>query len=404
MRILHVIAGMDPKLGGVCQALKTIIMGLAEHEVHNEVVSLDEVNAPFLNDSTVTVHAIGRGSGPWKYNKRLIPWLLVNLTFFDVVIMHGLWVYPGYALSKAIKKLNNDAGGLVPKLMVMPHGMLDPYFQTAPGRKWKAIRNTIYWKLFESKLVNEADGVLFTCEEEMRLANIPFKPYNPKRTFIVGLGVESPPLYSVDMRDAFSKRCYGLNARYLLFLSRIDEKKGVDLLIHAYQALLENVDRNAEQNEASLPKLVIAGPGLETPYGLKIHQMVLQNERLRESIIFTGMLSGNAKWGAFYGCDAFILPSHQENFGIAVVEALACGRPVLITSQVNTWREIHEAGACFVANDTLEGTIRLLEMWRDSSIQTKIEMSRNALDCHRRNFSTEYATQRILRSIKETIL
>jgi glycosyltransferase involved in cell wall biosynthesis len=404
MRILHVIAGMDPKLGGVCQALRTIILGLAERNVHNEVVSLDEVNAPFLNDSSVTVHAIGKGKGAWRYNKRLIPWLLVNLTFFDVVIMHGLWLYPGYALRKAMKKLNNDAGGLVPKLFVMPHGMLDPYFQKSPGNKLKTIKHNLYWKLFEGNLVNEADGLLFTSEEEMLLAENSLKPYHPKRTFVVGLGVETPPLYSVSMREEFLKRCFGLTRiPYLLFLSRIEEKKGIDMVIESYSNLLK---KNKQQNvsKSALPKLVIAGPGLETPFGLKIHQRVLKDSDLRDAVVFTGMLSGDAKWGAFYGCDAFILPSHQENFGIAVVEAIACARPVLISNQVNIWREIQEAGGAYVADDSLAGTTKLMELWSGTSNDLKLEMSNHALNCYKTVFSVEYATDRFLNAINSTFI
>jgi glycosyltransferase involved in cell wall biosynthesis len=75
------------------------------------------------------------------------------------------------------------------------------------------------------------------------------------------------------------------------------------------------------------------------------------------------MLSGEAKWGAFYGCEVFVLPSHQENFGLAIVEALACSKPVLISNQVNIWREIQDFNAGIVADDTLEGTINLLGSW-----------------------------------------
>jgi glycosyltransferase involved in cell wall biosynthesis len=74
-----------------------------------------------------------------------------------------------------------------------------------------------------------------------------------------------------------------------------------------------------------------------------------------------GMLTGDAKWGALAACEAFILPSHQENFGVAVVEALASAKPVLISDQVNIAPEILADGAGFVAPDTLEGTLKLLE-------------------------------------------
>lgn len=64
------------------------------------------------------------------------------------------------------------------------------------------------------------------------------------------------------------------------------------------------------------------------------------------------MLQGDVKWGAVHGCEEFVLPSRQENFAIAVVEALACGKPVLISDQVNIWREIAEDGAGLVGGDT----------------------------------------------------
>jgi glycosyltransferase involved in cell wall biosynthesis len=72
-------------------------------------------------------------------------------------------------------------------------------------------------------------------------------------------------------------------------------------------------------------------------------------------------LRKSEKWGVLYGCEAFVLPSHQENFGIAVVEALACGKPVLISDQVNIWREIVEDGAGIAEADTEEGVVKLLK-------------------------------------------
>jgi glycosyltransferase involved in cell wall biosynthesis len=63
------------------------------------------------------------------------------------------------------------------------------------------------------------------------------------------------------------------------------------------------------------------------------------------------MLTGDQKWGAFYGCTAFLLPSHQENFGIAIVEAMACGKPVLISNKVNIWKEIQAGNGGWVLEE-----------------------------------------------------
>ncbi|UKT62238.1 glycosyltransferase [Pedobacter mucosus] len=405
MKILHVIPSMDPKQGGVCQALRTMISGLADQNIYNEVVSLDNSESPFLLADKFIVHAIGDGKGPWFYNSRLKSWFLSNLSYFDTVIMHGLWQYPGFALRQAIKSLSKlKLETSLPKIFVMPHGMLDPYFQTDKKRRLKALRNIIYWKVIESRLINEADGLLFTCEEELNLASLPFKPYAPKRKFIIGLGVENPPPYTESMEIEFLKCCPQLRkAPYLLFLSRIHEKKGVDILLDAYSHLLQSIeDKPRKSNAGLLPKLIIAGPGLDSAYGKKMYNKVAEDSLLSTAVIFPGMLIGDAKWGAFYGCEAFVLPSHQENFGIAVVEALACNKPVLISNQVNIWREIKEDGACYVSNDTIEGAIKMLESWIGTGYKQKQAMRRNALYAYEKNFSIEPATDRLLKALAET--
>ena len=405
MKILHVIPSMDPKQGGVCQAVRTMISGLSDQNIYNEVVCLDNSESSFLIDDKFTVHAIGKGEGPWFYNRRLKSWFIENLSYFDQVIMHGLWQYSGFALRQAISILRKSKVFIqIPKIFVMPHGMLDPYFQTDKKRKLKALRNTLYWKFIEGKLINQSDGLLFTCTEEFHLASIPFKPYYPKKTFVVGLGVENPPPYTTVMENEFLKFCPQIkNTPYLLFLSRIHEKKGVDILLDAYLHLLNSLETNPKASIAGLlPKLIIAGPGLDSAFGKQMVQKVSENILLRGSVIFTGMLIGDAKWGAFYGCEAFVLPSYQENFGIAVVEALACAKPVLISNQVNIWREIKEDGACYVSNNTVEATSKMLELWSKTSYKQKKAMSRNAIYTYTKNFSIVPATDRLLKAFAQT--
>jgi glycosyltransferase involved in cell wall biosynthesis len=392
---------MDPKQGGVVQALKTMAQGLSLKSIHNEVLSLDNSESPFLLNLKLTVHAIGQGKGPWRFNNRLPSWLITNLSYFDTVILHGLWLYPNYATTVAIKKLKAQ-NIATPKLFVMPHGMLDPYFQNAPGRKLKAFRNRIYWRLIESGVIKQAEGVLYTCEEERLLAATTFDSYTPQREYVVGLGVENPPHYAEKMTAAFLNNCPGLeNSPYLLFISRIDPKKGIELLIKAYSETLLTLSQDINNIPVSgiMPKLVIAGPGLNTVYGQKMQKLVVKDKALQKSILFPGMLEGDAKWGAFYGCEAFILPSHQENFGIAVVEALACSKSVLISSKINIWREIDESGAGFIAEDTQEGVSKTYDFWLQASYKQKKAISRNALYCYKKYFSVAPTTTNLLKAL-----
>jgi glycosyltransferase involved in cell wall biosynthesis len=388
---------MDPKKGGVCQAVRTVIHGLTELGVHNEVLCMNSPESSFLKEDRFIIHAVGNAKGPWAYHPNLVPWMLQNFHHFDIVVIHGLWQYHGYAVRLAMRKHKAElhtGKSDTPKLYVMPHGMLDPYFQRAEGRKLKAIRNVIYWKLIEGRVINDADGLLFTCEEECRLARTTFTPYHPKKEFVVGMGVEQPPVFTDKMRKAFLEKCPTVGERpYLLFLSRIHEKKGVDLLIKAYNEVF-----GAFKNSGSAyPALVIAGPDLESPYGQSIQKLASGSE-LSDSIYFPGMLSKDSKWGAFYGCEAFVLPSHQENFGIAVVEALACGKPVLISNQVNIWREIESSGGGVVADDSFAGTTQLLKSWKDLSNKGKA-LGVDARLTFEKNFAIEPVALRMMNLI-----
>lgn len=395
MRLLHVIPSLNLKLGGVAKAAITLCESLASFDIESEVACLDLPEDDFATNQAFKVHVLGPTSGPWQHSSRLMPWLKKNIQDFDVVIIHGLWLYHVYAVWKAICQikihLSKSSGkSRPPRLFIMAHGMLDPYFQNTPDRRLKALRNWIYWKFIESKIVNEADGLLFTCETELLLARKTFRNYHPHAEFNIGYGVDMPPPESKAMKDAFAARCPELgNGPYLLFLSRIHQKKGVDLLIMAYQILYHEFASIGEE----LPKLVIAGPGLETAYGKSLLKLV--DNVLEDQIYFSGMLSGDAKWGAFYGCEAFVLISHQENFGIAVAEALGCGKPVLLSNQVNIWREIELGEGGIVGEDTLVGAVSVLRKWLGMSTESRLVMANKASFVYGNCFTVEKAAQKL---------
>ncbi|MBC7687052.1 MAG: glycosyltransferase [Aquabacterium sp.] len=402
MKVLSVIASMDPASGGTSEGVRNSIPELERLGVTNEVVCLDDPKASFLGKDKFVITALGPGRGPWCFSKKLLPWIKANLHRFDAVIIQGLWLYPSYATSKAIRSCNKSSkqkGNKAPKLFIMPHGMLDPYFQKAESRKLKALRNWVYWKLIEGRVIKTADKLLFTCKTELLLARKTFRPYKPKGEVVVGYGIEDPVSHLPAGELLWFQKYPELKqVPYLLFLSRIHEKKGVDLLIEALKEILEELALNTEA-VALLPKLVIAGPGLETAYGQKIFAMVSASEKLKSSIIFPGMLSGATKWQAYMNCQAFVLPSHQENFGIAVVEALACSKPVLISNQVNIWNEIESAGSGLVASDTKEGTKKLLLKWLVMPEEDKTKMADRARKCFEEKFTISAAAKNMFIAI-----
>ncbi|GHA48833.1 glycosyl transferase [Salinimicrobium marinum] len=385
MKILNIVASMDPSQGGVCQGVKNNIAAMQPLGISNEVVSFDISGSPYLKEEPYMIHALGPAIGPYSYCARLHSWLLENFQRFDIVIIHGLWLHNSFGSYWAWRKLKKKNQS-VPRIFVMAHGMLDPYFQVAKGRRFKAIRNWFFWNIIEEKVVNGVDGVLFTCEEELLLARKTFKVYHPKSELNVGYGIQRPPASKSEYGEAFFRLCPQVQGRpFLLFLSRINIKKGVDLLVKAYNRLSIQFD---------LPDLVIAGPGLESEYGKRIKKMASTS-----TIHFPGMLQGDAKWGAFYNCEAFVLPSHQENFGIAVVEALACKKPVLITDRVNIWREIEKANAAIVVPDTEEGIYNMLFQWVSTPPEKRILLNQMAFQAFSDNFDIENSVKRMVSSL-----
>ena len=396
MKILRVIESMDPSYGGPCQGIRNSIPEMQTLETDNSVASIDGEATKWQHQDDFKIFKLGPGKGPWGYTPKLITWLKENLSSYDVVIVHGLWQYYGYAVRKAINWLKKE-NKKTPKFFIMPHGMLDPYFQKAPDRKIKALRNQLFWNLVEKNTLNEADGILFTCQEELVLARETFTGYRPKKEINVGYGILPPTPIEVTDITAFKKKCGLLpDEDYLLFLSRIHPKKGLLNLIKAYAKF--------EGTKDKLPKLVIAGPGMDSEFGKSLDQIVQGNSFLKRNIIYAGMVTGNAKWAAFTGAKAFVLPSHQENFGIAVVEALACNCPVLISNKVNIWREIAEGNGGLVTEDTYEGTCELLEQVIKLTNDEFTQMRKNAYAVYQTHFTVAQAARNLTNNLKAQVV
>lgn len=391
---LSVINTMDPMSGGPCQGIRNIFPSLNENGIRTEVVSLDNPDAPYIVNEAFKIHALGKQTNQWGYHKNLLPWLLENLCAYNVVIVHGLWLYHSYAVNKAIKILKKTRADEVPRIYNMPHGMLDPYFQKSKSLRLKAIRNSIYWHFIESKVIKSATGVLFTCEEELVLARETFSVYEPKLEYNIGYGIQSPPAKSDKVLQTFYKCVPKVAGKpFLLFISRIHPKKGVEFILDAY------ADFEINKPELHLPDLVIAGPGLDSPYGKMLKKKVNSSKLLKTKVHFPGMIQGDAKWGAIYACDAFILPSHQENFGIAVVEALSCNKPVLISNQINIFREIEIEGGGIVQADTLEGTKTQILAWIALSENERQEMQHAAKQTYLKYFTISIATKKMVAAL-----
>ena len=380
IRYLHVIRSLDPARGGPSESTRQLAAAAraAGHTV--EIATLDAPSAPWSAGIACPVHALGPARGNYGYSPRLRRWLAQHGGRFDGVVVSGLWQYQSLATWRAL------AGGATP-YYVFPHGMLDPWFR----REYplKHLKKAVYWRMWESRVLRDARAVLFTSEEERRLARTSFTGY-AVREHVVHYGTPGPAGGDpAAARARFLTRWPALrDQRIVLFLGRIHPKKGLDLALEAFAS--------CAPRQAGL-RLVIAGPdeaGMQLALAERARQL-----GVAEAIVWTGMLRGDEKYDALHAAEVFLLPSHQENFGIAVAEALSCGVPALISNQVNIWREVVESQAGLADCDTLAGTTRLLHSWLALDAPRRSAMRVNALACFRSHFHIDAAVHSLVELI-----
>jgi glycosyltransferase involved in cell wall biosynthesis len=381
LKLLHILSSVNPDSGGPMEGVRQRGLRLQQLGHSVEVVTLDDPGAGFLKEFPLIVHALGPSPRGYGYNGKLVPWLRSNARAFDAIVINGLWQYHSFGAWRVLHKIG------VP-YYIFTHGMLDPWFKrTYP---FKHIKKWLYWPWAEYRVLRDARAVLFTSEEERLQARQSFWLYRATEQ-VVAYGTSAPPDNSAELREKFFTTHPELRGqRTLLFLGRIHEKKGCDLLIRAFA--------NVAAAESNL-HLTIAGPD-QTGWANRLKE-IARDLGVSDRISWPGMLRDEAKWGAFYCAEAFVLPSHQENFGIAVAEALGCGVPVLVSDKVNIWREIKLGGAGLVASDTLQGTTDMLREWLSLTAGERQLMGQRARELFRSRFTVDAMATSLLEVVMQ---
>lgn len=292
----------------------------------------------------------------------------------NYLLAHGLWQWPSYQAWKNFKKAGTP-------YLVFPHGMLDPWFKkTYP---FKHLKKQVYWWWRQGKILRDAHAVCFTTEEECLLARKTFWPYKCSEV-VTGLGVSDPPNKKNVQLQAFETRFPKIkDKRILLYLGRFHPKKGVDLLINSF---LKNSDSESI--------LLLAGPVVDSDKHFRTLKKLSSENK--NQIIWAGMLKEDLKWGALRAADALILPSHQENFGMVIAEALSVGTPVFLTNKVNLWREVKESNAGIVAADDEEGINQLVRKW---VLKKHLACIKNTQICFREKFHISQTVENIISTL-----
>lgn len=336
MKVLHVIPSIDERSGGPATAIIPMCRALMQHGIEVLLASTDaglaEKNAVEYKGVPAKLFPSEFGES-FKYSRPLASWLTANIRKFDLAHVHAVFNHSSVAAARACRR----AG--VP-YVIRPLGTLDPWSMSQ-----KSLRKRLFWRVAGKEMLQAAAAVHYTSEAE-KLSTERVTGLN--HGSVVPLGVE---VTSAAPREKLP---------YVLVLSRLHPKKGIDVLIDAFLSLVQS-------QQFSDWRLVLAGDG-PPEYVAKLKSKASECEQ----IVFPGWVDGEQKEALLSCASLLALPSHQENFGLCVMEAMSHAVPVLVSPGVNLAPEIVTANAGWVAAIEKEAlTAKLAEAVSDEAERAK---------------------------------
>jgi glycosyltransferase involved in cell wall biosynthesis len=340
LRIVHILSDADPRHGGPVSAL----CGLAEAQArigmdvsvlatfrrHSDTTSIQR-----LKEKGIQVQLVGPSGGPLDRARDLNQLVEAVAARASVLHIHGLWQEIQHLAAR------HAASQRVP-CVIRPCGMLSPW-SLAQSR----LRKRLYciWRL--RRMLSGVAAIHFTSEAERTMAS-PLRLLPP--TIVEPNGIDLEQFVKLPARGEFRRR-HGIpdEQQIVMFLGRLHLKKGPDLLIRAF----------AVAESAAL--LVLAGPDA---HGTRRQLEKIAREcGVADRVLFTGMLEPRYRTEALVDAEVFALPSQNENFGIAVAEALAARLPVVVSDQVALAPDVVTAAAGSVVSCDVEPLAAEIKRW-----------------------------------------
>lgn len=348
MKIIHYIPSIDRMAGGISTYMQVLAKPLGTMAEVHIMTHASENPLPMENCKVHDIPRYRPFSGVWK--KAVVD--LLDSVRPDIVHVNCCWT-PDCAM---IQRLAQKRGY---KVVLTPHGMLEPWIIK---RHYWTRKVPALW-LYQKAAVQRADCVQATAESERD--NLLKLGYN-SNIKVVRLGIDAE---SIEMKRSWKK------SRQILFLSRVHVKKGINFLVEAADVL---------RNELQGYKILVAGEG-EADYVEAMKRMIC-DRGLQDIVQLIGGVYGDEKWRLFQTSDFFVLPTHSENFGLAIAESLASGTPV-ITTVGTPWSDLNssEAGAWIeIGTEPLVETLRRFLSLSEDELET---MGRNG----RKLIETKYS-------------
>ncbi len=387
MRVLHAVASLAPRHGGPTEAALGMVRALRSEGVDARILSTnddvgDTLDVPLEQWTehagvpccfVPRVRARQHTLVGFTYSPRYPRWLRAHGREFDFIHVHTVFSHPANSALRVASELR------VPSC-VRPLGQLCRW--SMQQRSWiKRLQLT----LLTRRYVNSARFIHCTSQMEAEeTQDLGFK--SPCK--VLPHGLDLPPVIA-DARETLRRElCVASNRKLLVFMSRYHEKKGIELLIDACVTIGGDFD------------LVLAGTGDES-YVATLKQRIAA-AGLSPRVHWRGFVQGQPKWQLLQGGDLFVLPSHSENFGIVVAEAIACGLPVIVSDQVALKEEVltHQLGAVV----PLDVTSLRLAMERLLAADGERQAIRDrAMKAAREHFSWPAAAKRLISAYSDSL-
>ena len=353
----------------------TTNVGLEGKVPTNQVVDIDGVK---VNYFTFTKFFEFLGVTGWQLSFTLTNALKKNLKSFDLVHIVGAWNYPIAATAHYCRKYKKP-------YLITAVGHLYPYsLRRKFWKKW------FYYHFVTKRDLQGASIIHYTTEDELKKCHSFLNLQN--RTIVIPNAIDAAEFINLPEKGKLKEQYPALKGKkVILFLGRINWKKGLDLLIRAYSVLL------GYRNDIHL--LIVGND--EGGYIKKVKKWI-KKFGIEDKVTFTGVLIGKEKIAAYVGSDVFVLPSYSENFGMAVVEAMACGVPLIISNQVGIQKDIIEAKAGEVIEAKTEHLVSAIIKLLDNP-NISHEMAENAKKLVREKFEIEKVSDEMIDLFREII-
>ncbi len=392
MRILQIVPSISLIYGGPSQMVLGLAPALARQGMKITVLTTDSngdtgqkpldvpLNSPVEKDGYEIIYFKCSPFRRYKFSVDLLKWLNNHADEYDLAHIHALFS-PVSSTAAAVCRAQK-----LPYIL-RPLGTLDP----ADLRKKKQLKQ-IYAAVLERPNIAQAAAIHFTSKQE-RLVSHRFGATT--RDLVIPLGVKKDDKNTEENEKINIHTKYNIprNVPLVLFMSRIDPKKGLDLLIPALEKLL---------NEGLDFHFILAGTNPQDPSYEQNIKSQIQASPLNKYTTITGFVTGELKSALLENADLFVLPSYYENFGIAVAEAMVAAIPVVISDQVHICQEVSGSESGWVGTTNTESIADLIR----EALKYPEERQRRGLQARKYallNYSWDAIAQRIVEAYQDIL-